>query len=132
MTSHFCASRGLTTENVMVMFYQVAPLGIGTGMLNLLVLMYMQNPVIMAGNEYDMQMNLNQLNDYCNCNKLKVNIRDSQLLPPNCRWKTMTCFITSNKIKQDLTRLPSREKTSDGSRQGSYLLIESLLILSQV
>ena len=29
---------------------------------------------LMAENEHDMQRNLNLLNDYCNCNKLKVNI----------------------------------------------------------
>ena len=45
-----------------------------TGMLNLFVLMYADDTVIMAENEHDMQRNLNLLNDYCNCNKLKVNI----------------------------------------------------------
>ena len=45
-----------------------------TGMLNLFVLMYADDTVIMAENEHDMQRNLNLLNVYCNCNKLKVNI----------------------------------------------------------
>ena len=46
-----------------------------TGMLNLFVLiMYADDTVIMAENEHDMQRNLNLLNYYCNCNKLKVNI----------------------------------------------------------
>ena len=45
-----------------------------TGMLNLFVLMYADDTVIMAENEHDLQRNLNLLNDYCNCNKLKVNI----------------------------------------------------------
>ena len=43
-------------------------------MLNLFVLMYADDTVMMAENEHDMQRNLNLLNDYCNCNKLKVNI----------------------------------------------------------
>ena len=42
-------------------------------MLNLFVLMYADDTVIMAENEHDMQRNLNLLNEYCNCNKLKVN-----------------------------------------------------------
>ena len=45
-----------------------------TGMLNLFVLVYAYDPVIMAGNEHDMQRNLHLLNDYCKCNKLKVDI----------------------------------------------------------
>ena len=43
-------------------------------MLNLFLLMYSDDTVIMAENEHDMQRNLILLNDYCNCNKLKVNI----------------------------------------------------------
>ena len=34
----------------------------------------MQMILLMAENEHDMQRNLNLLNTYCNCNKLKVNI----------------------------------------------------------
>ena len=38
-----------------------------TGMLNLFVLMYADDTVVMAENEHAMQRNLNLLNDYCNC-----------------------------------------------------------------
>ena len=51
-----------------------------TGMLNLFVLMYADDTVIMADNEHDMQRNLNLLNDYCNCNKLKVNISKTKIM----------------------------------------------------
>ena len=51
-----------------------------TGMLNLFVLMYADDSVIMAENEHDMQRNLNLLNDYCNCNKLKVNISKTKIM----------------------------------------------------
>ena len=47
-------------------------------MLNLFVLMYADDTVMMAENEHDMQRNLNLLNHYCNCNKLKVNISKTQ------------------------------------------------------
>ena len=50
------------------------------GMLNLFVLMYADDTVIMAENEHDMQRNLNLLNDYCNCNKLKVNISKTKIM----------------------------------------------------
>ena len=43
------------------------------GMLNLFVLLYADETVIMAENEHDMQRNLDLLNEYCICNKLKVN-----------------------------------------------------------
>ena len=51
-----------------------------TGMLNLFVLMYADDTVILAENEHDMQRNLNLLNNICNCNKLKVNISVKQKL----------------------------------------------------
>ncbi len=51
-----------------------------TGMLNLFVLMYAYDIVIMAENIHDMQRNLNLLNNICNCNKLKVNISVKQKL----------------------------------------------------
>ena len=44
-------------------------------MLNLFVLLYADDTVIMAENECGMQSNLNLLNEYCNCNGLRVNIR---------------------------------------------------------
>ena len=44
------------------------------GMLNLFVLLYADDTVIMAENEHDMQRNLDLLNEYCICNKLKINI----------------------------------------------------------
>ena len=49
-------------------------------MINLFVLMYADDTVIMAENEHDMQMNLNLLNDYCNCNKLNVNISKTKIM----------------------------------------------------
>ena len=44
------------------------------GLLNLFVLLYADDTVIMVENEHDMQRNLDLLNEYCICNKLKVNI----------------------------------------------------------
>ena len=41
-------------------------------MLNLFVLLYADDTVIMAENECGMQRNLNLLNEYCNCNGLRV------------------------------------------------------------
>ena len=49
-------------------------------MLDLFVLMYADDTVIMAENEHDMQRNLNLLNDYCNYNKLKVNISKTKIM----------------------------------------------------
>ena len=49
-------------------------------MLNLFVLMYADDTVILAENEHDMQRNLNLLNNYCNCNKLKVNIGKTKIM----------------------------------------------------
>ena len=51
-----------------------------TGMLNLFVLMYADDTFIMAENEHDMQRNLNLSNDYCNCNKLEVNISKTKIM----------------------------------------------------
>ena len=42
-------------------------------MLNLFVLLYAYDTVIMAENEHDMQGNLDLLNEYCICNTLTVN-----------------------------------------------------------
>ena len=51
------------------------------GMLNLFVLLYADDTVIMADkNEHDMQRNLDLLNEYCICNKLKVNIRKTKMM----------------------------------------------------
>ena len=47
-------------------------------MLNLFVLSYADDTVIMAENECGMQRNLNLLNEYCNCNGLRVNIRKTK------------------------------------------------------
>ena len=41
--------------------------------------MQMTSAVIMAENECGMQKNLNLLNEYCNCNGLRVNIRKKKL-----------------------------------------------------
>ena len=49
-------------------------------MLDLFVLMYADDTVVMAENEHDMQRNLNLLNDYCNYNKLKVNISKTKIM----------------------------------------------------
>ena len=51
-----------------------------TGMLNLSVLMYADDTVIMAEDEHDIQRTLNLLNYYCNCNKLKVNISKTKIM----------------------------------------------------
>ena len=51
------------------------------GMLNLFVLLYADDTVIMAEtNEHDMQRNLDLLNEYCICNTLKVNIRKTKMM----------------------------------------------------
>ena len=50
------------------------------GMLNLFVLMYADDTVIIAENEHDMQRNLNLFNDYCNYNKRKVNISKTEIM----------------------------------------------------
>ena len=47
-------------------------------MLNLFVLLYADDTVIMAENECGMQRNLNLLNEYCNCNGLRVNTRKTK------------------------------------------------------
>ena len=44
------------------------------GMINLFVLLYAVDTVIMAKHLRDMHTNLDLLNEYCICNKLKVNI----------------------------------------------------------
>ena len=49
-------------------------------MLNLFVLLYADDTVIMAENECGMQRNLNLLNEYCNCNGLRVNIRKTKIM----------------------------------------------------
>ena len=49
-------------------------------MLNLLVLLYEDDTVIMAENECAMQRNLYLLNEYCNCNGLTVNIRKTKIM----------------------------------------------------
>ena len=46
-------------------------------MLNLFVLLYADDTVIMAENECGMQKNLNLLNEYCNC---RVNIRKTKIM----------------------------------------------------
>ena len=51
-----------------------------SGMLNMFVLLYADDTVIMAENESDMQRNLDLLNEYCICNKLKVNISKTKML----------------------------------------------------
>ena len=49
-------------------------------MLNLFVLLYADDTVIMAENECGMQRNLNLLNEYCNCNGLRVNISKTKMM----------------------------------------------------
>ena len=49
-------------------------------MLNIFVLLYADDTVIMAENECGMQRNLNLLNEYCNCNGLRVNIRKTKMM----------------------------------------------------
>ena len=55
--------------------------------LNLFVLMYADDSIIMAENEHSMQRNLNLLNDYCNCNKLWVNLSKTKIMK-FARFKT--------------------------------------------
>ena len=50
------------------------------GMLNLFVLLYADDTAIMAENEHDMQRNLDLLNEYCICNKLRVNISKTKMM----------------------------------------------------
>ena len=47
-------------------------------MLNLFVLLYADDTVIMAENECGMQRILNLLNEYCNCNGLRINTRKTK------------------------------------------------------
>ena len=49
-------------------------------MLYLFVLLYADDTVIMAENECGMQKTLNLLNEYCNCNGLRVNIRKTKIM----------------------------------------------------
>ena len=51
-----------------------------SSMLNLFGLLYADDTVIMAENECGMQMNLNLLNEYCNCNGLRVNISKTKMM----------------------------------------------------
>ena len=49
-------------------------------MLNLFVILYADDTVIMAENECGMQRNLNLLNEYCNCNGLRDNISKTKMM----------------------------------------------------
>ena len=49
------------------------------GMLNMFVLLYADDTVVMAENEHDMQRNLDLLNENFICNKLKVNISKTKM-----------------------------------------------------
>ena len=49
-------------------------------MLNLFVLLYADDTVIMAEHECGMQRNLNLPNEYCNCNGLRVNISKTKMM----------------------------------------------------
>ena len=80
-----------------------------TGMLNLFVLNYADDTVIMAENEHDMQRNLNLLNDYCNCNKLKVNTSKTKIM----------VFARS---KTRLNNIPTFKFGNIDLEQGLYLL----------
>ena len=42
--------------------------------------LYADDTVIMAENEHDMQRYLDLLNEYCLCNKLKVNISKTKIM----------------------------------------------------
>ena len=65
-------------------------------MLNLFVLLYADDTVIMAENECGMQKTLNLLNEYCNCNGLRVNIR-----------KTKNMVFARSNSKTRLRNLPT-------------------------
>ena len=64
-----------------------------TGMLNLFVLVYADDTVIMAENEHDLQRKFN----YCNCNKLKVNISKTKIMV-FARFKTWLNYIPTFKF----------------------------------
>ena len=49
-------------------------------MLNLFVLLYADDSVKMAVNEHDMQRNLDLMNEYCICNKLKANFSKTKMM----------------------------------------------------
>ena len=49
-------------------------------MLILVAMLTIPDFTLMAENEHDMQRNLNLLNYYCNCNKLKVNISKTKIM----------------------------------------------------
>ena len=63
-------------------------------MLNLFVLLYADDTVIMAENECGMQKNLNLLNEYCNC---RVNIRKTKIMV-FARSKTRLCNLPTFKV----------------------------------
>ena len=70
-------------------------------MLNLFVLLYADDTVIMAENECGMQRNLNLLNEYCNCNGLRVNTRNFFFLQNNGMsyiWATQDFKVDSNNV----------------------------------
>ena len=71
----FFPSRKWNTLKFIVKLYNDSNDGIN-GMLNL----YADDTVIMAENEHDMQRNLDLLNEYCICNKLKVNISKTKIM----------------------------------------------------
>jgi len=49
-------------------------------MLNLFILLYADDTIIMADNEHDKQRNIDPLNEYCICNKLRVNISKTKMM----------------------------------------------------
>ena len=49
-------------------------------MYNLFVRLYANDTVITVENEHDMHRNLDLLNEYCICNKLKINISKIQMM----------------------------------------------------
>ena len=59
-------------------------------MLNLFVLLCADDTVIMAENECGMQKTLNLLNEYCNCNGLRVNIRKTKII---CQHLNLAIWI---------------------------------------
>ena len=78
-TETFFPAQKWNTIRVIDKLYNDSNGGIN-GILNLFVLLYADDTVIIAENKHDMQRNLDLLNEYCICNKLKINISKTKLM----------------------------------------------------
>ena len=71
-------------------------------MLNLFVLLYADDTVIMAENECGMQKNLNLLNEYCNCNGLRVNIKTRLRNLPTFKFGNLDLDLVDDYVYLDI------------------------------